>query len=86
MDGSLGIVTKITIEYETSWHDCDLCGSYDNISVTVSKDGKIIYEAFKDGHFGDGVDVERPSVILPAILEKLGYEVEFNEVTTDEQQ
>jgi hypothetical protein len=78
-------VSKITINYETTWHDCDLCGPYDNISVTVSKDGEIIYEAYKDGHFGDGEDVERVSFMLPAILEKLGYEVEFNEVTTDEQ-
>lgn len=84
MDGSLVILTKIKIEYRTYWNECETCGSYDTTYVTLYKDGKEICDFYKDGHFGGGIDVERPSVIIPAILEKLGYEVEFDEEYGDE--
>lgn len=77
-------MSKIKIEYKTTWSDCETCGSYDTIDVVVYKDGEVLCEFYKDGHFGNGIDVERPSVIVPAILEKLGYEVEFEEEYGDE--
>lgn len=68
-------MSRIKITYLRSWRECECCGSYEDVDVVVTKDYNIIYEGWKGGHFGDGIDVEEPKVILPKILEALGHEV-----------
>ena len=68
---------KLYIRAETSWHDCETCGSSEDHSLTVHRGEEEIIRLYHDGHLGDGnwEHVYDPAETLALVLHAMGYEV-----------
>lgn len=67
----------------TTWHDCECCGSYYDMELEIYRGEDFVTSFYKDGHFGNGDNVEDIVQMLPKIFEAIGLKATCEEITTD---
>lgn len=72
---------NLSFTFIHSWHDCECCGSYVDVELEIYRNGEFVTSFVKDGHFGNGDDVENIEAMLPKIFEALGMYASVRSVT-----
>ncbi|WP_448189018.1 hypothetical protein [Azospirillum sp. sgz301742] len=68
----------IRIEWTDGQGNCDECGPYEVITVSITKPDGTVVELRYSGHGDDGERLSDPATAVAAVLRALGHEVELS--------
>lgn len=68
----------LRIDWTDGQGNCDECGPYEVITVTITKPDGTVIDLRYSGHGAEGDRLSDPATAVAAVLKALGYEVELN--------